>query len=212
MRQFLRFRAPNVLFWKGASLNKTSSIQAAKFISRAGEPIIWVPFVIWLTLENVHINPEQKLFYFTALFFFAFLIPFIYFMYKVFLKKDFDIDITRREKRSGFILRSMISFSVAVGLSYFADRTLFIVSLAVLVSTLILVIITTRWKISFHGGLNTLLLMTVNYLYNWRFWWLFLLLIPIGWARLVLKKHDLGQFIAGTAVCATVFMLVTNVL
>ncbi len=183
---------------------------AARIISRATEPLIWLPLMIWLVLHNVNLPARQQVIYYPILLLFVFVIPFGYFVYLVFVKKEFDLDISQRKKRIGFTLKSMVSFAVAVAITFFLNRELFIITSAVFLSTLGLVLITLRWKISFHGGLNTLIFYTVNYLYNWRFWWLFLLLIPIGWSRLVMKKHNLDQFLAGTALCAAIFFLVTG--
>lgn len=185
---------------------------AAKIISRVCEPIIWAPLMIWLTMSKVPIPTEKKIFYYPILVFFVFVIPFGYFMYLVYVKKELDIDVTQREKRMGFTIKSMMSFAIAVLITYFVERKLFVIATAVFLSVLALIIITNWWKISFHGGLNTLIIITLNYLYNWRFWWVFLLLIPIGWARLMLKKHDLAQYFAGVLVCAGLFLTVSSVL
>lgn len=192
--------------------NNNSSVLLAQIISRVSEPILWLPLIIWLVLSHMDIPVEKQIVYYPVLLFFVFIIPFAYFFYMVFVKKRFDIDITDRSKRVGFTLKSMASFTVAVILTYFIDRELFYITLAVFLSALGLVLITMRWKISFHGGLNALIFSTVNYLYSWEYWWLFLLLIPIGWSRLKLKKHNPAQLIAGITLCITVFWLVTGAL
>ncbi|PKM80215.1 MAG: hypothetical protein CVU89_14615 [Firmicutes bacterium HGW-Firmicutes-14] len=184
---------------------------AARIISRVAEPVIWLPLMIWMVLKNVNLTVGEQTAYYPVLLVFVFVIPFGYFMYLVLIKKEFDIDVSQRDKRIEFTLKSMVSFAFAVLLTFFMDRELFVITLAVFLSTLSLVLITVKWKISFHGGLNTLIFCTVNYIYGWRFWWLFLLLIPIGWARLAMNKHNPLQLAAGIAVCAAVFFLVTGV-
>ena len=182
----------------------------AKIISRVAEPLIWLPLLIWLVISQVKIPPGKQLIYYPVLLVLVFVIPFGYFLYLVFIKKEFDIDVTERSKRLRFTQRSMVSFGVAVTLAYFMDKELFAVTSAVFLATMGLTLITCRSKISFHGGLNTLIFCTVNYLYNWRFWWFFLLLLPIGWSRLVLKKHTLAQYIAGVTLCAVIFLIVAG--
>ncbi|MHB9093498.1 MAG: hypothetical protein ACYC21_02405 [Eubacteriales bacterium] len=191
----------------GISDNKKS--KAAEIVSRAAEPLVWLPLMIWLVLWHVNLPGEKRIVYYLVLLVFIFVIPFGYFMYLVFIKREFDLDVTQRNKRIGFTLKSMVSFAVAAVLTYFMNRELFVITSAVFISTLSLILITIRWKISFHGGLNTLIFCTVNYLYNWQFWWLFLLLIPIGWARLTMKKHTPAQFVAGVTLCAAIFWIVT---
>lgn len=187
-------------------------LKMAQVISRISEPIFWLPLMIWLVLGNMNIPRDKQVIYYPVLLIFVFVIPFTYFLYLVYIRKEFDFDITDRTKRIGFTLKSMASFAVAVALTYFMDKQLFILTMAVFFSTLSLVLVTLKWKISFHGGLNALIYCTVNYLYDWKFWWLFLLLIPIGWARLVMKKHDLSQLIAGIGLCTAIFTLVTGAL
>ncbi len=182
----------------------------ARLISRVTEPLIWVPLMIWLVLRQVNLSAYERRVYYPVLLFFIFVIPFGYFIYLVSIKKVFDPDISERSNRVSLTLKSMVSFALAVFLTFFMARELFIITGAVFLSTLSLVLITTRWKISFHSGLNTLAFCTVNYLYNWRLWWLFLLLIPIGWARLALQKHNLAQLIAGMLISAAIFLIVTG--
>jgi len=182
----------------------------ARMISRISEPLIWLPLMIWLVVRHVDLPEAEQAAYYPLLLLFVFVIPFGYFMYLVFIKKEFDLDVTQRKKRVAFTLKSMVSFAVAVVLTFFMDRELFFITLAVFLSTLSLVLITIRWKISFHGGLNTLIFCTVNYIYDWAYFWLFLLLIPISWSRLVMKKHNLAQVVAGITLCAAIFFLVTR--
>jgi len=143
---------------------------------------------------------------------FVFVFPFGYFLYLLLVKKEFDIDITERGKRLEYTLKSMISFGIGFSLTYFMDRELFIITGSVFLSTLGLILVTSRWKISFHAGLNTLIFCAVNYFYHWQFWWLFFLLIPIGLARIIMKKHTLAQFVAGIILCAVIFLSVTTFL
>lgn len=189
--------------------SERNKLFVARLVSRVAEPIIWIPVMIWLVLLHINLPDQQKILYYPLLLLFVFIIPFSYFMYLVFIKKEFDIDVTERRKRVGFTLKSMVSFGIAVALTFVMDRELFVITLAVFLSTLSLVLITIYWKISFHGGLNTLIVCTVNYIYNWELLWMFMLLIPIGWSRLVMKKHNLTQFLAGIFLCAIIFLSVT---
>ncbi len=193
-----------------ASSRHSKALLAAQIISRITEPLIWLPLMVWLVLSNVSLPVHQQVVWFPVLLLFVFVIPFGYFLYLVFIRKEFDIDVTRRSKRVDFTLKCMASFAVAVGITLFLNRELFIITGAVFLSTLSLILVTIYWKISFHGGLNTLIYSTVNYLYDWQFWWLFLILIPIGWARLAMDKHNLSQYAAGVLLSAAVFFTVTG--
>lgn len=187
-------------------------LKTAGIISRIAEPLFWLPFMIWLVMRRSDLPVGEQVVYYLVLLVFVFLIPFCYFMYLVLVKKEIDLDITVRSKRIGLTVRSMFSFAVAPIITYFIDREVFVITMGVFFSTLSLVLVTLRWKISFHTGLNTLIFCTVNFMYNWRFWWLFLLLLPIGWARLEMRKHNLAQAAAGAVLSFLVFVFVTTII
>lgn len=66
-----------------------------------------------------------------------------------------------------------------------------------LINTVIMMLITLRWKISIHAsgvaGPATFLI----YAFGIQFWWTWLLIIPVGWARLRLRAHTQGQVVIG---------------
>lgn len=66
-----------------------------------------------------------------------------------------------------------------------------------LVNTILMMLITLRWKISIHAsgiaGPATFLV----YAFGIQFWWVLLLILPVGWARLKLKAHTLSQVVMG---------------
>jgi len=184
----------------------------AEIISRLAEPLFWLPLMIWLVLRRAQLPMREQVINYLILLVFVFIVPFGYFSYLVFVKKEVDMDFTVRSKRVGLIVKSMLSFTAAPIITLFIDRLVFVITTAVYLSTLGLVLVTLKWKISFHAGLNTLIFYTVNYLYDWRYWWLFFLLIPISWARLEMKKHNPAQLIAGVVLPSIIFMIITSIL
>jgi len=58
-------------------------------------------------------------------------------------------------------------------------------------------LITTRWKISLHTGVNAVLLVFVNVIYGWQYWWLLGLVPLVAWARVHDKHHTWAQAAAG---------------
>lgn len=63
--------------------------------------------------------------------------------------------------------------------------------------SLILIWIFFNFKISAHIVVATGTFAGINLFFHMRFLWLFLLLIPIIWARLELKMHTFPQLVAG---------------
>lgn len=181
-----------------------------RLISRVSEPLIWIPLVLWFVLKKLSYPTEQVINDYLILLTFFFLIPLAYSLFIIFIKKDVDIDISDKSKRIKFALLPMASFAIGVGSAYFINKQFCVITFAAFMSTLVLVLITRRSKISYHSGLNAMYFCSINYLYNWSFWWLFLFLIPIGWGRWTLKKHSVTQLIAGIVASTSTFLLTTG--
>lgn len=193
------------------SYKRLNEANLGRIISRITEPILWIPLVLWLVMSKLRFAPGQTVNdFFVALFFF-FIVPLGYALFVIFIKKTVDIDISDKNKRIKFASLPMSSFAIGVVISFFINKQLFIIALAAFVSILALVAITYHSKISYHSGLNALYFCIINYLYNWDFWWLFLILIPIGWGRLATKKHNIVQLVAGGLVSALSFFALTYI-
>jgi len=80
-----------------------------------------------------------------------------------------------------------------------ASAPLLVLALMVgyMVNTIIMMLITLRWKISIHAsgiaGPATFLV----YAFGLQFWWMWLLILPVGWARLKLRAHTPSQVVVG---------------
>lgn len=190
---------------------RINEVNMGRIISRISEPIIWIPVVLWLVMGKMRFTPGQTLNdYFVTLFFF-FVFPLSYALYVIFITKAVDIDISDKDKRIKFALWPMFSVAIGVIITYFINKELFIIAIAAFTSTLVLLAITYHSKISYHSGLNALYFCIINYLYEWDFWWLFLILIPISWGRWALKKHSIVQLCAGVVASGATFFSVTYV-
>jgi len=66
-----------------------------------------------------------------------------------------------------------------------------------IVNGLVLLIITLRWKISIHASGVASPVTALVYLLGTRMLPLFMLFLPVAWARLELKAHDKKQITAG---------------
>ncbi len=66
-----------------------------------------------------------------------------------------------------------------------------------IVNGIVLLVITFKWKISIHASGVTSPVTALVYLLGTRMLPLFMLFIPVAWARLELKAHDKKQITAG---------------
>jgi hypothetical protein len=115
-------------------------------------------------------------------------------------KKIFtDLDVSVRSQRPLlFIVGIIMTLIYLWGLSFLnGPKILMIVTVGFLVGVLIMAIINTRLKISFHVSTVSALLFTMAIVYQ-GYYYLTLLLIPaVAWARLRIKRHTLPETIVG---------------
>jgi len=126
-------------------------------------------------------------------FLFGTVVPYLYiwFLYKK--KKINDMHISEKEDRIKPLVVSCISYIIFFIILYVLEGPLFLKSIfaVIIVSTIILTIITYFWKICLHAS------------------GIMIPLIPlIGWARVRIKKHTVGQVILGTGITAIVTFLI----
>lgn len=120
-----------------------------------------------------------------------------------------DYDFTKREERPPYFLSVSILYGFLFLLLYkFSIPILTDISLALFIVASTISVITFFWKISGHMTYSTLLFCTLTYLFSPYFLLLFLFSPFIGWSRIVLKKHDLPQVLAGTFLTAIICILI----
>ena len=129
------------------------------------------------------------------------------------LRGKVDIFVTERVKRWKYYLLTLLSY--AVGTVYVLKRDLsvyvpFYASYALIAT--VMAVITLRWKISVHtagiAGPTTVLV----YMLGLDKAFLYLLLIPVAWARHELRAHTAMQLLAGAFVAFALTLLVCEAL
>ncbi len=121
-----------------------------------------------------------------------------------------DWELSRRSDRPRFILVSLMSDLLALGVLGFggAPRLIWLLALIYACLGIVMFTISHFWKISLHmvgvSGFATLL----TYVFGLAALWTFLALPLVGWARLHRKKHTVAQLVAGAAGGTTITGLV----
>lgn len=115
-----------------------------------------------------------------------------------------DIDMTNREDR---IVPLMLSCLGALFGSYLVQTRLVSPDLLligyVLVAMLaLLTIVTFVWKISLHTATLTAAISLLVIFRGADFAWLYLLIFPVAWSRIILKQHTKLQLMVGSIVGA----------
>ena len=121
-----------------------------------------------------------------------------------------DLELTRREERPRFILVSLSSDVLALGVLWLGNgpHLLRLIILTYFCLAIVMFTISSFWKISMHmagvGGFSTALV----FVFGTPALWAFLSLLLVAWARLHRRKHDIPQLIAGALAGAFVTVLV----
>jgi len=108
-----------------------------------------------------------------------------------------------RERRERVPLYLFTLFVHGVGIlvaDYLGKGDLARILLVFWVVAVVFAMITTRWKISLHAGVNSVLVVFVNMIYGWRYWWLLGLIPLVAWARVIDRHHTWRQVLAGAVI------------
>lgn len=174
----------------------------AKIISRVFDPIIEIPLLLALSVWYAFVNGLAWKFLIVLLFVDA-VLPSAFFLYLLKKHEISNWDISKRAQRIPFYGFTMLAHLAGVGLAMLTGRMVETQILLVFwILGMIFFGITTVWKISVHAGVNSALATFMVYLGGVSWVWLYLILIPVGWSRVVLGHHKLDEYIVGAVLAA----------
>ncbi len=192
---------------------KPVRVRTARLLSNILAPsTISLPFILLVALYRA---PDHKaaLFYGLITLFFLSVGPLCYIIACVRLGKLSDMEVSRRTERAGPFLFCISSalLGLLVLLRLHGPRNLQTVLIITAVSGIVMMVTTLWWKISIHassmGGVATVL----TTLYGGAMLPTFILLILVGWSRVVLRRHTVLQVIAGSLVSITLSLLILKI-
>jgi len=123
--------------------------------------------------------------------------------------KGLDIDLTRKESRTPFILIILFYWLLGLILGWALTGPKLILALLLIgiILNIIVLIINFYWKISNHSLVLTAVILFTSQLFNNNYLWLLLILPIVGWSRWVQKKHTWGQLIGGVGLAVFAWWL-----
>lgn len=126
------------------------------------------------------------------------IVPMIFFLTMLHHKQITDWDIQKRTQRIPLYLFTLVCHLGGLWLAHELGKTdLVAVLLVYYAVAIIFFAITWFWKISLHAGVNAVLITTLNVFTNWKYWWMYGLVIAVCWARVYQKHHTWAQVVAG---------------
>lgn len=149
---------------------------------------------------------------------FGSVLPLAFILYQVHSRRVTDIHVGDRRQRPLIMLVTLVLALIGVALMLWVGitRALLATVIAGVTGIVVCLLITVRWKVSIHlavlGGACVLLADALTH-------WVLLALVvtlPLGWARVRLGDHTVGQVTAGAltgaAIAAIVYPLMLRVL
>lgn len=137
--------------------------------------------------------------------------PFLAIIY-FYQKKNIDLYISKREARTPFFLIAIASYTLGTILFLFTHtKIMFILALASLIVSLLLLVINLFWKISIHCAGVTGPIFALVFVFGVNALPLTSIIGLVGWSRITLKNHTFAQTLAGTIISLIVGFLVFSI-
>lgn len=165
-----------------------------KIISRIFDPIILTSISIIIVFNIYNLKFVHSVVVFLTLFLF----PVVFFVYSIITKKT-DYDLTEKSTRIPLYFVTLFAAILnLILLKQWGYMELAEIIAMFVILIMMLLAITYFWKISLHAIANTLFFGLMGIIYSNAL----LLLVPpvialVGYSRIKLEKHTLGQIIAG---------------
>ena len=170
-------------------------------ISRIFDFYFWFPVLLLAAVFKTGLAAGQIKILLPTLLIVDVVIPISYFFMDLGGGRVSDIDVSKRQQRYHLFIRLVIIQIISTVFAYFfGNQTFFVLQLINLVLGTSILLITFFYKISGHMLLSSSYILMINFLFNWQFLWLFLILPFVAFARIYLKKHTVWEVLAGTTV------------
>ncbi len=131
---------------------------------------------------------------------------FLFILYRVRRKKlGSFLPESPEQRKVIYVFASVVAAAGCAVMWWFqAPEQLAVAFSAGLLAVVIFMVINVYWKISLHAAFMTAAATVLTIFYGIKAAWVFLLLPPVGWARLELKLHTPAQVIWGALVAAVI--------
>lgn len=170
-------------------------------VSAVLSPYIAAAVFIMIVVYSYAQDLRQFLPWMLTFFLFAIIIPGFYILWLLESHRISDIHMAKLSDRKIPFLVGAVSSIIGAVLLYFlhAARPVFVISVIYAVNSTVIALVTQYWKISVHTGTFASIATISVILFGTQFWWLYLLLVPLAWARIFRRRHTIWQTVMGAA-------------
>jgi membrane-associated phospholipid phosphatase len=171
----------------------------AEVVSRVLDPVWEIPAVILLAI-GFAVKEGLRWRFVGLLLFIDFVVPFIFFLTMLYHRQIDNWDMQKRSQRLPLIIFGLLCNLGGLWLARELGKDELVSILVVFYSiALVFGLITAKWKISLHAGMNAVLISMINIFYGYKYFWMYGLLALVAWARVYQKHHTWLQVIVGSA-------------
>ncbi|BDC17197.1 hypothetical protein [Acidianus sp. HS-5] len=151
---------------------------------------------------------ENELVDFLDIVFFFSIMPFLITLILRKMGKISDLFVTKREERGKVITLALIGYILGLFILYIDfSPILFYLSIAYVVNTVIILAISTKYKISIHVATITAIATALTMILGIKFLAFYLLSIMVGIARIKIKAHTIDQ-VTSAFILATIITFI----
>lgn len=173
----------------------------SKIVTNVFQYYTWVPIFIIAAVSQAGLRTEHFKSTIIILHLVDVLAPIAVYIFLLNGGRIKDANLIKREDRPQLFGITTFLIFIATIISYRLGSPLFFqLHLVVFIFMLTLTVITMFFKISAHMFINTFFIFLLNYLYEWKLLWLFLIVPVVAFARLNLKAHTRVEVVLGTIV------------
>ncbi len=193
-----------------SKIPQSRRVRVARYTSNILSPlVVSLPFVFFVALYHAQ-NVLMALLYALLILFFLSFGPMVYILVGVRTGKFTDADVSMRSQRVGPFLFGITSALIGLATLFFTHgpKNLQTLLLITIVSGFVMMIVTLWWKISIHASSLAAAATMLTALYGSIVLPVFVLLAAVCWSRVVLRRHTLGQVVAGSVVSIALTTLI----
>jgi len=144
---------------------------------------------------------------------FVIIIPIAYMIENIKDLKFIDLHLEKKAEREKVLLVCVISVLIGYFMLSFigVPRPLLLIELVGIINLIIISFITFKLKLSIHLAVVTIASTLVIFFLGKSFIWLYILLLPLGWARIYREKHTRLEVATGIMISLFVTLSVIQV-
>ncbi len=170
-----------------------------------GTSVVFSPFIVpivtaVIVIQKYAMTRQDVLLWLGIVTLFVTILPILGIVLLVRFSKVGNLHLHAKEERLiplCFIVLSMISGTIIL-YKIGATQKIIHACIAYIANSIVFSAITPLWKISFHTSVTTGCIMVLVFLVNTSFFWFFLLIPLIAWARIYRERHTFLQTAVGT--------------